>query len=193
MNKRGFTLIELLLVTALFPVVAMAAFSNFSAGADLWTSLNRQVPQENISLFYRKSRVDIDSLFKYLPFPVEADEKSVSFMTSIRTVPELGGEFGIGRVTYVYDENSRRLVRVERNMSEVHGDSGGRETVMLEGVEGFSLSYYTFDKLGNLWEWKSSWNDAKTLPAAIRFEFSYGEAPWRKVYRRTLVVPAGTL
>jgi type II secretion system protein J len=192
-NKRGFTLIELLLVTALFPIIAMAAFSIFRAGAELWASLTRQVPQENISLFYRKSRVDVDSLLKYLPIPFEADDKSVSFMTSIRTVPELGGDSGLGQVTYRYEEGSKRLVRIEKNMSELHQDRPGRFSVMLEGVEGFSLTYYAFEKLENRWSWKSAWSDTKTLPAAIRFEFAYGEGDLRKVYRRTLAVAAGTL
>jgi prepilin-type N-terminal cleavage/methylation domain-containing protein len=187
-KRNGFTLIEMLLVAMLFPVVSLAIYSNFSAGARVWIKLSKQAPEEDIALFFRKASIDFENAFKYASISFEGDDERVAFASAIKTDIVLGGDLGIGEVAYYYNEDKKAIFKEEKNVSQLHTDKPGTVQWMLGDVTELNVSYFLRDELDGKFRWTQVWKpDEKTIPVAVRMEFTHsGQA-----FTKTFLIPAG--
>ncbi len=173
-SRAGFSLVELLLVMALLPIVFYTVFSNFSVGMRVWKSVNTPTPIEDLEIFYHKMRTDLENTFLYQTVPFEGSSEEVSFATFLSTVPELGGEHGIGQVRLYYDPNLKAIIRQAKNISELYKEHEGKKTVLLREVGAFQLSYYIYDDADKTYTWADAWKaDPKKLPVAIQIQYTH--------------------
>ena len=133
----GFTLIELLLAAALIPVVSFVIYANLSAGIRIWTKLTQQTPVEDINIFYERSSYDFKNIFRYVTIPFTGKEDKVTFATRIDAAPSLGGDRGIGEVTYFYDPRQKAILRQERNVNQIFREAPGETSLLLKDVLSF--------------------------------------------------------
>ncbi len=189
-SQVGFSLIELLLVMTLAPLVFFSIYSNFSAGVRIWSTVVRQTPEEDLNIFYYKTQRDIENMLRYTSIPFGGDKEEIVFAAAIEALPELGGDHGIGQVRFFYDETSKTINREVKNYSEFYRDSPGHQTVLLQGVSSFELSYLSFSKLDNSAVWRDSWKpDGNNLPLAVRLSFSTVQNADKQ--ERVIFIPTG--
>ena len=193
-RTSGFTLLELLVVAALAMVIAVAIYSNFSAGARLWVSLQGGSSIEDENIFYMRTSEDFEKAFRYGEKGFSGESDRISFMTGIRASEELGGDRGIGQVSYFFDKGRRVILREERDLSRLFKDSAGPSRVALQNVAALKLSYLGFEKTENAFVWQEAWTDPKgALPKAVQFDMTLDtpEGPSKVSYH--FAIPAGGL
>ncbi len=188
-SRSGFSLLELLLVMALLPIVFYTVFSNFSVGMRVWQAVNVQTPVEDLAIFYQKARADLENTFSIQTIPFEGEKDSVSFPSTVQTIPALGGDRGIGRVRLFYDSNAKGIAREVWDYSEVYRESEGKKSLLLQNVSSLEFSYLVQDATSQEYEWVSSWTpEPDKLPIAVRMLFSVGRG---SPIERTYFLPAG--
>ncbi len=191
-KAAGFTLLELLVVAALAMVIAVAIYSNFSAGARLWVSLQGSSSIEDENIFYMRTSEDFEKAFRYGQSGFSGESDRVSFMTGIRASEELGGDRGIGQVSFYFDKGRRVIIREERDVSRLFKDSAGPSRVALQNVSALKLTFLGFDKIENAYVWQDAWSDPKgVLPKAVHFDMTLDtpEGPSSVSYH--FAIPAG--
>lgn len=192
LKARGFSLLELLLVLTLVPVVSFTAYSNLSSGIKLWNSLNRPIIEEELQLFQNKASRDFLSAICFSTIPFQGDAETTSFVSIIKAPAELGGERGIGQVTYGYDASLRAIVREEKDYSQFSNDKPGRKLPVLDGVNSCSLSYLVYDDQAREHVWSDVWaGKANEAPAAVRFTYSILREGQARDTEETFYVPVG--
>ncbi len=172
-DRKGFSLLELLLVTALLPLISFAIFANFSSGVRLWKILNQESPQEDVRIFYQKASQDISNAIKYSGVSFAGDKERVSLATRIDADPKLGGERGIGRVSFFYDQAQRAIFKEEENLSQIYKEAPARKVLLLRGVTSFEINYFSAHPPNKVFSWDNEWAPKKDiLPVAVRFIFT---------------------
>jgi prepilin-type N-terminal cleavage/methylation domain-containing protein len=187
----GFSLIELLLVLTILPIVSFAVYSNFNSGIGLWKRLNRPVFEEDIQVFQTKASRDFLETLVFSPISFQGDPERASFPATVRTQSRLGGDRGIGQVTYRYDSDTRAILREERNYVEFCAEKPGRISSVLTGVDSCVLSYMVYDEVLKSYSWSDVWSGKPNqAPAAVRFTYThtFGE---RRDAVDTFFVPVG--
>ena len=191
LEDKGFSLIELLLVMTLAPIVFFSVYSNFSAGVRIWSTVVRQTPEEDLNIFYYKTRRDLENMLRYASIPFSGEKDEIMFASAVEAIPPLGGKRGIGQAHFFYDSSSKTIKREIKNFSELYRDSPGQETVLLKGVSSFELSYLFFSSSDHGAVWGDSWGSDKDnlLPLAVKMSF-FTESGTEK-QERIIFIPAG--
>lgn len=191
-HPSGFTLVELLLAAALIPVIAFAIFANLSSGFRVWTTLNRQNVFEDVNIFYEKTSFDFYNAFHYTPLPFAGTPDKVSFACRIDAKPSLGGDRGIGEVSYFYDPAQKTVLRVERDLSQIFKDKPAQARAVLTGVISFQIAYFALDPRTRLYGWKEAWTEEeKKLPSAVTIRCEVAGLDRTGSFVRTFEIPAG--
>ena len=189
-GQLGFSLLELLMVLTLAPIVFFTLYSSFSAGLRIWSTVVSQTPEEDLNIFYMKTRRDIENMLRYDPIPFSGDNEEAAFASVIEAPAELGGRHAIGQVRFFYDPSSKTVRRETKNISQLHKDSAGQVTVLLKGVTSFALFYLSNNQTGDDYSWSDSWApQSGTLPVALRLSFKTADTPDRQ--ERIVYVPVG--
>ena len=190
LKAGGYSLLELLLVLTLLPVVFFAVYSNFSTGFKVWARVVRATPQEDLDIFYTKTRRDLQSMRRLSSVVFEGDREEISFAASVEARPELGGQYGLGQVRLFYDKDSRTVLREVKDYSEVYRGSPGTQSVLLKNVTSFELAYFTKGGTDSSYGWTDSWKpEADKLPLAVKMTFSVADIPG--TWERTVFIPVG--
>ncbi len=168
-RARGFSLLEVLISAALLALVGMLLLTSLSS------SLDAKEAVEGTSNRYHLVRMAVSRM---------VDEISMAYVSSHRSAVEVKAETGFhgerekisfsafGYVPKVQDAKqsdqreigysvgddpktgTRALIRREQPGLDDEFEEGGRELVMLSGLQTFELSYW--DKTAE--EWKESWD-----------------------------------
>ncbi len=184
---------ELLLVMTLVPIVSFAVYANFNSGFQLWKATNREVPEEDLAVFCHKAAADLSNAFRSSTRPFEGEPDRLQFGAPVIAPSTLGGELGIGQVSYSFDPSRRALFRDDRNISQIHKDRSGRRAVALADVTACAVSYFIKDPLGQGYIWVEAWSadDKIFLPLAVRFDLEIERGGERRPFSRTFPVGAG--
>jgi prepilin-type N-terminal cleavage/methylation domain-containing protein len=169
-NRRGFSLIELLLAASLVPVVSLVIFSNIASGMRLWQAVNRSIAEEDLCILREKIASDFSKAFKFSSIPFVGEASLVSFASSIEAPAALGGERGIGQVTFSYDDSKKVLIKQESHWSELYSETPPKGRVLFSGIKSFHAEYFYFDDNNSDYVWDAGWDSSrKFLPIAVRF------------------------
>ena len=178
------------MVLTLAPIIFFTLYSSFSAGLRIWSTVVRQTPEEDLNIFYMKTRRDIENMLRYDPIPFSGDSEEVVFASAIEAPAELGGRHAIGQVRFFYDSSSKSVNRETKNISQVYKDSSGQRTTLLQGVTSFALSYLSTSLTGSEYSWNDSWTPQPgTLPIALRLSFTTADTGGR--HERAIYIPVG--
>ncbi len=192
-KNKGFTLLELLLTSTLVPIVFLSVYGNFNSGVKIWKALDHGVATEDINILFEKSFVDFENAFKYSGLQFSGDSKKVTFASLIDTDEVLGGDRGIGQISYFYDSGKKVILKEEKNVSQVYKERPGRLRTMLTDVDSFKINFFVYDKLSNESIWQDAWEpEEDSLPVAVRFRFeSHLGGEEKKVFTKTFMIPVG--
>lgn len=198
-RTKGFTLIEVLITMSLVALVSLGIYGLFDSGIRVMKKVSRPVSEEHIHFFLEKFSHDFQNLFSYTGIPFQGEANSASFATAIQTHSDLGGDEGIGRVTYVYDEKDKTIYRKQLNVSEFYEaieDGIENELDHAEGVltqiASCRFQYYRFNPADQSYLWEQAWDqlgENKGLPAAIQIDFSFVDDGEEYDVSRTITIP----
>ena len=166
----GFSLLELLLAASLVPLVSFVIFSNIASGMRLWKALNQAVGEEDVILFRQKLAGDLNRAFKFSEVPFTGEETRVSFAANVWSPEILGGDRGIGSITFFYDDAGKQIVKQETNLSELFKEKPGQSHTLLQHVSALQVQYFGYDPIRDEYVWRETWEASeKMLPVAVRF------------------------
>lgn len=123
LSQDGFSLIELLLVAGLAPIVFFAVYMTFSSGVNLWQKLKQPNPEEDLVIFSQKTQQDFQNSIKFSSIVFSGTKDEVSFPAAIHADKNLGGDHGIGRIAYYYDDKTHGIARTVWNFSQVYKEA----------------------------------------------------------------------
>ncbi len=147
MRSRGFTFVEITVVISIVIIVMGVTIYKFKAERrEQAQQLSRVDKQSNIRRFLMWFRQDMQSMDEIIQFRVlnsfEPDKDSrvveVKFDRFIN-------EFEKQVVTYLYDFNRRKILRVAEELSSVSTGVTARKGVSLDNVLNFQMVPYDYD------------------------------------------------
>lgn len=198
MNRtQGFTLIEVLITSVLIAVVALALYGLFDSGIRVMRKMVRPLAQEEWLIFFEKFSRDAQNLFHYTGIPFKGEKERIVFATTIQTQKELGGDQGIGRVTYSYNPDDQAIQRLQENLSQIYEGKAGEAAPVLTPVSSLAFEYFGPDPTDKTkFMWSEQWdeteeNNKKGIPVAVRITFSFRDENGQRQLTRTITIPVG--
>ncbi len=158
-DSSGFTLIEVLITMALVALISLAVFSLFDSGIRVLERVAPSLQEEDAAIFFEKFSRDLQNSFVYKPILFQGDKLGLLFPALIRTLPEMGGDQGVGRVSYFYDEASKSIQRRQENPSEIFEEKPPSPVILLENISSFQFQYYEWDPDERIYTWKEEWKE----------------------------------
>lgn len=192
-RNRGFTLLEVLLAVSLVAMVALALYSTFNSGIRVMSLVNQPGAEEDLNIFFEKLSRDLQNSFHYATIPFQGKSDRFSFATTIQTDEELGGDHGIGRVTYAYDSAHSAILRTQENISQIYKEKTGPSSKVFFPLSSFQLQYYKYDPVEKAYEWKEEWEETanKMIPLAVKVVLHFQEEGREQSVARTIAIPVG--
>lgn len=185
-NERGFTLVELMLVTLMLAVVSLAIYSTLNNGIKIWQKINRQMPEEDLNIFFDKYISDLKASFKIAGLGFSGKEEGMEFATLIDS-PQLQMRT-VGQAHYFYDDSSKTLSREQRDYSQIYkGESRGLQP-MISDLKSCKFSYFFYDKETKEYVWKKEWS-REDLPLAVRVTLDFDRDNQTVTYVKTVNIP----
>ena len=191
MRRQGFTLIELLTVLALLAMVGLAIYGNLDAGIRVMKKLSGPAEEANLYVFLEKFSSDLQNAFIYNGLPFHGEQEKLSFATTLRTEEKLGGERGIGRVSYAYNSHKKAIDRVQENLSQVYTRESDPSTRILDQIISLKFRYYKYDSGEQRYFWEEEWDEVKEKnknPLAVKMELEFEDEEGDHLLTRTVAL-----
>lgn len=190
LRKAGFTLIELLIVTSILAITSIAVYSVFTSGIKIWQATSKQMPEEDLAIFYDKFTSDLRNSFKFKDVDFVGGRNAVEFAAPVNSLRLKSRS--VGKIVYFYDNQTDKLSRELLDFSHISSGDHGRVQGLLGNVKGLKFTYYYYDAPTKEYIWKDeALKDEKTLPLAVRIELELEAGGKTESYVRTINIPAG--
>ncbi len=183
---RGFTFIEILIVTMMMSVVSLAIYSAFNNGIKIWQRINRQLPQEDINIFFDKFTADLKNCVKL---------KNISFIGKADMLEFAGivlstrmEQASVGKLFYRFDRAAGNLRREQFDYSAVFTDEKNVTALTVDHIKSLKFLYYNLDEEKKDVLWQEEWLDDE-LPKAVRMEIEFIRGPEVIYLTRTVNIP----
>ena len=210
-TKNGFTLIELLIVTALLAVISLSIYATFNSGVKIWQRVNKQIPEEDLDIFFEKFALDLRNSFKFNGLNFLGEEKRLEFSTLVNPVrdrPPLGGRLllpvisngvnspginkkTVGKAIYLYDSESKIIKRTLLDFSQIYNGEEGTTQQVLKNVKLLKFRYYLYDKEKKEYLWQDEWLK-EDLPLAVRIELDVVDGAQINKFIKTVSIPVSS-
>jgi prepilin-type N-terminal cleavage/methylation domain len=190
LRKNGFTLLELILVISILAVTAMAIYAVFNSGIKIWRVAGRQIPEEELGIFFEKFTSDLRNAFRSESIIFIGKKDEIRFAALVDS-PRLQAR-SAGKVIYSYDYQAGAVEREAFDASHIYEVEGGRVQRSIGNIRNFNLLYYFYDDKTKEYAWKEEWlEDEKFLPLAVRVELLLDKGGEMENFVKTINIPAG--
>ena len=152
-RAQGFTLIEVLLAASLTAVVGLAVYANLASGISMMQRIVGTSAEEDVAIFFEKFERELQNSFHYKEVQFHGEPDTFSFASQIGTDPLLGGDEGIGRITYLYNSSEKSIIRREQNVHEIFEEKEGIFRTALSNISDLGLEYLGYDSSRSRFEW----------------------------------------
>ncbi len=190
----GFTLVEALLVSSLVAGLSLAVFLSLSSGLKLWDRSRVLVVDEDIAIFFDKFATDVRNSFPFSTLDYSGEETRVAFPAVVTGAADRSGSRAaemttdqIGRVQYLFDSGTGRIVRRQANYAQGTRDAWGEERVLVSGVALLMFRYF----FPGSSDPRSAISEKTGVPSGIEVEVRFNEGGEERSVRRYVPVPVG--
>ncbi len=183
----AFTLIEMLIVTAIISVVALAIYATLNNGIKIWQKVNRQLPEEDLNIFFDKFSLDLRNSFKFSGINFSGTIDTLEFPTLVNSLRLQ--KRTVGKLIYAYEPASRILNRQQMDFSAVYSDEDIPVQQSLKNVKSLRFQYYFYDKERKEYLWQDEWLK-EGLPLAVKMELEFDDGRETKKFTKTVGIPA---
>lgn len=197
-RRKGFTLVEILLVVSLVSVVGLALYSAFSNSLNIWDKINRDVPAENIDIFFDRIALDLRNCFIFSGMNFEGNNSHIAFPAIIKIQTTSGVQEQIGQVSYLLNSRDNKIYRRQSNFSEVYQGKIGQERKWDSTVSSIRFYYYYYDSEDEEYYWLDSWESKgsglgsekeEEFPLSVRVRVTVKDGDSEQVFTRTISIP----
>lgn len=180
------TLIELLITLTILSVISLAIYASLNSGLKIWKRINQQMAHEDLDIFFDRFSHDLRNCARFTGLTFTGTQERVEFPTILPS-PRLGGDV-IGRVSYAYDPQSKTLVRVQQDFSQIHSGEESSRIQPVPDLGSVKFRYYVYDKQTKEYSWREDfWEE--DFPLAVRIELESGDGPQAQSFTRTVSIP----
>jgi len=187
-NNRGLTLIELILVTAILSVVSLAIYSTFNNGLRIWQRINKQLPEEDLNIFFDRFGYDLRNLLQFNGISFSGTEYRLAFATIVNS--SRLQKRTVGEIIYFYDSQAEILKREERDFPQVFSGDEGPIAQSLTGVQSLRFQYYIYDTNKKEYLWQDQ-GPEEGIPLAVRMELEFKDGTQTHKFTKTVNIPVG--
>ena len=187
---NGFTLIELLLVTVILSIVGLAVYSAFSSGVRVWRRIVKNIPQEDISIFFERISRDLRNSFQYAGVEFYGAKEKIGFPTLVISQKPEVPKHEFGYVTYSLDSSHDSINRTQADYSQLYRDVVPQARTLVDNIEHLTFQYYSYDSDEEKYYWKSVWEEKENLPVAVKIELGFYDGENKTDYSRTVYIPS---
>ena len=187
-RRPGFTLIEMLIVTAILSVVALAVFATLNNGIKIWQKVNRQLPEEDLNIFFDKFAHDVKNTFKFTGIIFSGTIEKVEFPTLVNSLRLQ--KRTVGKLIYAYEPETRILNRYQVDFAGVYsGESKASPQQTLKNVRALKFQYYLYNEQNKVYLWQDEYGYKEGLPLAVRVELEFDDGAEIKKFTKTVSIP----
>jgi prepilin-type N-terminal cleavage/methylation domain-containing protein len=188
-KNNAFTLIELLIVTALLCVISIGIYSTFNSGIKIWQRLNKEVPEQDVYIFFDKFASDLRNSLKFKGINFSGMENRFDFATIVNSTRMRQNT--VGGVAYYYDPKAEAVYKEERDFACVYAGDKGVVKEMLKNIKSLEFQYYSYDSSKKEYIWQSVWFK-ENLPLAVwlQVEITDGEKVFK--FSKTINIPVAS-
>ncbi len=185
-SVKGFTLIELLIVSVMIPIVAFAIYASFNNGVKIWQRINKEIPGEDLNIFFDKFALDLRNSFKFSGIKFSGKKNAVGFASIINS--QRMQKVTVGEVIYSYDSKNSVLTREQKDFSNIYSNEKGAIRQLLKGVKSARFRYYFYDAQNKEYFWDDEWLK-EGLPLSVRVELEIEQGNQINKFIRTVSIP----
>ena len=185
-SSFGFTFIELILVTAILAVVSLAIYTTFNNGIKIWQRINKQLPEEDVDIFFDKFARDLRNTSKFRGINFIGKEDRIEFASLINS--RQLKKRTVGQVIYFYDTSVGILKREQRDFSQVFTGQEGLVTWALINFKSLKLQYYVYDREKKEYLWQEECLTG-TMPLAVRIDLELKDGTQIHKFTKTVSIP----
>ncbi len=187
-RKSAFTLVEMLIVTAILSVVGMAIYATFNSGVKIWQKVTRQLPEEDLNIFFDKFSLDLRNCFKFTGINFSGTADKLEFPTLVNSLRL--EKRTVGKSIYAYEPQGRILNRYQVDFAGIYSDEGASPRQSLRDVKALKFQYYFYDEQNKIYVWQDEWL-REGLPLAVRVELELDDGQKTKKFSRTVAISIG--
>lgn len=198
-NFLGFTLVEVALTVVLSAIVGMAVYSVLSSGLRSWQRVQREIPEEDVTIFFDKFRSDVESSLVLKSGSYQGNATQVSWSALVAKTLIDGDSVQKSRlpgmIEYQFDASDGRLMSLTAGPAELFQGKAFVETGSIDSLESVDFSFYYYEPEKEAYLWSGIWppedfREPPSLPLAIRVVLNRkGPGEKRIVYSRTFAYP----
>lgn len=185
-SRLAFTLIELLIVSVMIPVIAFAVYSSFDNGIKIWQRINKEIPGEDLNIFFDKFATDLRNSFKSSGIKFSGKKNEVGFASIVNS--KRMEKITIGEVIYSYDDKNSAVFREQKDFSHVYSGKNAAIRQLLKNVKSLRFQYYFYDAQNKEYLWQDEWSK-DGLPFSVRVELEIEQASRINKFIRTIDIP----
>lgn len=187
-RRFGFTLIEMLIVTAIISVVALAIYATLNNGIKIWQKVNRQLPEEDLNIFFDKFSLDLRNSFKFSGINFSGTIDKLEFSTLVNSMRLQ--KRTVGKLIYAYEPQNQILNRYQVDFAGVYsGESNASPQQSLRNVRTLKFQYYLYDEQNKVYLWQDEYGHKEGLPLAVKVELEFDDGKEIKKFTRTISIP----
>ncbi len=148
-------------------------------------------PEEDLAIFFEKFNRELENSFHQKEIPFEGEKEQFSFATTVLSDPAVGGDLGIGKVTYFSSRSG--ITRRQQNVHDIFEEENGAERIVLQGVSDFHLEYLGYESGESKYVWTEDWDPVEkkgTIPIAVKIQFLFKNETGDVVVKRSVFIPS---
>ena len=187
-NNPGFSFIELIIVVSILSVVSLAIYATFNNGMKIWQRVNRQLPEEELDIFFEEFTRDLRNCLKFAVIGFLGREDRLEFATLTGSAGLKGRT--VGQVSYLYEPAREMLIRRQRDYSQVYSDAEGKAEDGVRNIKSVRFKYYFYSKEKNEYYWQEE-SLTGAIPLAVRIELELEDEKQLSKFARTVTIPIG--
>lgn len=195
--SRGFTLIELLVTLSILSITMGIAFSMFSGGGRIWQRAQCETGRDQQALLaFQDLRVHLRRIQGYSKIEFKGHSDEIQFpLLAPSPLKKRDGLEEPAMATYYLRKKDGVLCRAlmpYRLMRENRYKDLSCTEVM-EGVEQWKLSYYSYNESSKKYHWRSA--ASKSVPLSVKVEMTYSDNCSEGHVKRTqtITLPTGRI
>ncbi|MCX5692484.1 MAG: prepilin-type N-terminal cleavage/methylation domain-containing protein [Candidatus Omnitrophica bacterium] len=183
---NAFTLIEMLIVTALLCVISLGIYSTFNNGIKIWQRLNKEVPEQDLYIFFDKFASDLRNSLKFKGINFSGMENQLDFAAIVNS-PRLRKRT-VGSISYFYDPKTGSAYKEERDFACVYAGARGVVREVLKNIKSLEFKYYSYDIERKEYIWQDRWLK-ENLPLAVWLEVEITDGDKVFKFSKTVNIP----
>jgi type II secretion system protein J len=195
---QGLSFLELLLAITIFTIVAVGIYSTFGAGLSTWRKTQKaQNLYQDIRLFLDKIEQDLENAVIYSDseraeyFNFEGEGNKISFFSLVPTFQAIPYHPELKRITYIFDESTHTLQRLEQKFSDFAQGSGSQEAEqIIAQIYNLNFFYCYLDEDAiPPYKWMNNWNSEQDIPQGVKVELEI--AAEKLPFAKYIFIPNG--